>query len=1159
MSDPKPRISPLQPVIPEAAGARCCWTRLYGASRSLALAAAARIAARPLLVLAPDSVRADRIVEELKFFRDPREDWPILTFPDWETLPYDVFSPYQDIVSERLETLVTLPGLRRGVLVAPLSTAMHRLPPREYLQARSLMLAVGQRIDTAAFRRQLADIGYRTVGQVAEHGDIAVRGSLIDIYPMGARQPYRLDLLDDTIESIRVFDPETQRSLERVERVRLLPAQEVPLTDDAVARFRAGWRARFPGNPMNCPVYRDVSQGLAPAGIEYYLPLFYAETHSLFDYLADDAIVVTLDGAAEAAAEFWGDVERRYEQGRHDVERPLLPPADMFFAPSDLGRRLAAFAQVHIGDLDMDQAPAAIAFATSAPLGVPVTARAADPLAPLKRFAGEFGGRLLLVAESAGRREMLIDLLRAAGLEHKLVAGWSEFLVDTCPIGLAVASIEEGAQIDAPRIAVIGEAQLFGERAQQRRLRRRAARDAEAIIRDLTELRIGAPVVHEEHGIGRYRGLVTLCVDEVPAEFICIEYAEGDKLYVPVTALDRVSRYTGIDPDHAPLHRLGSGQWERARRRAAEQVCDVAAELLELHARRAARPGLEYAVDEEGYRAFSAIFPFEETPGQLDAIAAVLGDMRADRPMDRLVCGDSGFGKTEVAMRAAFIAVCNNRQVAVLTPTTLLAQQHYHNFRDRFADWPVRVELLSRFRAGREQQEVIEGLKRGVVDIVIGTHKLLQSGIEYAHLGLVIIDEEHRFGVRQKEKIKALRANVDVLTLTATPIPRTLNLALAGLRELSIISTPPARRLAVKSFVREWDDGLIREAILRELRRGGQAYFLHNKIENIGEIARRVESLLPEARVRIAHGRMPEQELERVMLDFYHRRFNVLVCTTIIESGIDVPNANTIIVNRADKLGLAQLYQLRGRVGRSHHRAYAYLIIPPRRALAADAVKRLEAIESLEELGVGFTLATHDLEIRGAGEILGEEQSGHIQEIGFGLYMDMLERAVRALKSGRPPDLERPLDSGAEINLHIPALLPEDYLPDVHERLILYKRIAGAADEDRLADLREEIIDRFGPLPPAAQNLFRVASLKLKAKPIGIRKIDFGPKGGRLYFHAQPAVDPQRVIHLIQSQPRAYRLDGADKLRILGEYPDAAARIGQLVSVLDQLSTRDAA
>ena len=1152
-------VSPLTPPLPLKAGERRDWGGLYGSSKALAVHAAAARADTPVVVLAPDLNSARQWLEELRFFSAGDADCPLLVFPDWETLPYDLFSPYQDIVSERLAALARLPDLARGILVVPVSTAMHRLLPRRHLHAHSLILEIGQQLDLEAFRARLGDGGYRFVSQVMEHGDVAVRGSLLDIYPMGAERPYRIDLFDTEIDSIRTFDAETQRSSDRVESVRILPAREIPLTSEAVNRFRARWRERFPGNPATSLIYRDVSEGIPPAGIEYYLPLFYQDTDNLFDYIRGDALVVVDEGCLEAAATFWDDIGERYEQRRHDVQRPLLAPEEMFLPPDVLFGALKGFPRIHTGGLTPRQEERAVRFATRSPTRLPVDARAEKPLEVLQRFLESFGGRVLLAAETAGRRETILELLTRNRLHPKAFSGWAAFLESDAALGLAVAPLERGAVLEDPRVAVISETQLFGERVQQRRRRKRRQSDADAVVASLAELVPGAPVVHEHHGVGRYRGLVTLEAGGVPGEFICLEYDRGDKLYVPVSSLDLISRYTGMDAEHAPLHRLGSGQWEKARKKAQERIHDVAAELLELHARRAARQGRSFHIDDHAYQSFVQGFPFEETPDQMDAINDVLKDMQAATPMDRLICGDAGFGKTEVAMRAAFIAVHNNTQVALLVPTTLLAQQHWQNFKDRFADWPVRIEMLSRFVDRKETRDIVQGLADGKVDIVIGTHKLLSGDIRLANLGLVIIDEEHRFGVRQKEKFKSLRAEVDVLTLTATPIPRTLNLALSGLRGMSIIASPPSRRLAVKTFVTEWNGPLIEEALQREIKRGGQVYFLHNEVESIAAKAREVEALLPEARVRTAHGQLPEKELERVMLDFYHRRFNVLVCTTIIETGIDVPSANTIIINRADRFGLAQLYQLRGRVGRSHHRAYAYLVIPPRRAVTADAVKRLEAIESLEELGIGFTLATHDLEIRGAGEILGEDQSGHIQEIGFGLYMDLLERAVQAMRAGRQPQLDRPLDHGTEIDLRIPALIPADYLPDVHTRLIMYKRIASARSGEELQSLQEEMIDRFGLLPPPLKNLFAITGLKQRAAPLGIRKIDLGEHGGRLHFFPDANVDVARLVTLVEKHPGVYRLDGGDKLRISQDLPDPGSRLSLLTELFENIAMRNAA
>ncbi len=1141
--------SPLAPPLPRGPGERVRWRRLHGSALALAVAEAARRHPGPVVLVASDAREAARLEQELGFFLG--DELPRLGFPDWETLPYDVFSPHQDIVSQRLATLAALPGLERGVLVLPAGTLLQRLPPRSFLEAHAFALDVGDRLDLEAMRARLERAGYRCVSQVMEHGEFAVRGSLLDLFPMGAERPYRIDLFDEEVESIRTFDPESQRSLERVERIRLLPAREFPLTEEAVARFRQAYRERFEGDPRQSPVYRGVSEGLPPPGIEYYLPLFFEELATLADYLPRGSLVVATPGVPEATARFLEGVRQRYESLRHDRERPLLEPEALWQTAEELEERLAAFPRVAVERLDADGQ--AVAFATRPPPPLTIQARAKEPAQALLRFLGEFPGRVLLAAESAGRRELLMDLLRPHGLQPEAFGSWRAFLEGEARLGLAVAPLEEGLLLEAPALAVVAEPQLFGERAVRQRRRERRARDAEAVIRDLTELHPGAPVVHEEHGVGRYLGMQTLTVGGVPTEFLTIEYAGGDKLYVPVASLHLVSRYTGAPPEQAPLHRLGGDQWQKARRKAAERVRDVAAELLDLYARRAARSGYAFQPPDEQYRAFCAAFPFEETPDQLEAIEAVIADMVSPRPMDRLVCGDVGFGKTEVALRAAFLAVQSGRQVAVLVPTTLLAEQHYQTFSDRFADWPVRIEVLSRLRAGRRQEAVLRDLAEGKVDIVIGTHKLLQGNVRFKRLGLVILDEEHRFGVRQKERLKELRAEVDVLTLTATPIPRTLNMALSGLRDLSIIATPPARRLAIKTFVRPWDRDLIREACLREIRRGGQVYFLHNEVRTIERTARMLRELVPEASVRVAHGQMRERELEQVMADFYHRRFNVLVCSTIIETGIDIPNANTILIDRADKFGLAQLHQLRGRVGRSHHQAYAYLLIPSRSAISADALKRLEAIESLEDLGAGFTLATHDLEIRGAGELLGEEQSGQMQEVGFTLYTQLLERAVQALKAGRQPELEAPLHQGTEVELRIPALIPEDYLPDVHARLVMYKRIASAEDEERLRELQVEMIDRFGLLPEPVKHLFRVTAIKLRAQRLGIRRVEAGPQGGRLLFEERPRVDPAALVRLIQGEPQVYRLDGQEKLRFRMDLAEPERRLEAVEALLRAL------
>jgi len=1108
-----------------------------------------------VVVVVGDTNTALRFEGEIPFFAG---DIPQYHLPDWEILPYDQFSPYQDIVSDRISTFSLLPSLRRGLLIVSVATLMHRIVPRTWLAGQTFDLSLGDTLDRADLQTRLTQAGYRNVSQVMDHGDFAIRGSIIDVFAMGAANPFRIDLFDDEIETLRVFDAESQRSIESVDTFQLMPARETPLTPEAIAHFKRNWRLSFDGLPTTSPVYSDVCEGLAPAGIEYYLPLFFDQLDTLFDYIPDTALFVMDEGIEAGAESFINSVEERYEQLRHDVERPILPPARIFLDWGDVVQKIGQHPQAYASGLDLDERERKFRFDTRAPTKLPIDGRAAEPFRLLEAFLATYDGRVLFLAESTGRRETMLELFHGNGLKPKSYDDWPAFLKGTDPIGLAVAPLSEGVELADPAICLITESQLFGERASQRRRRRRTDIDKDAIIRNLTELQVGAPVVHEDHGIGRYLGLEVLNVGGIENEFIKLEYADTDKLYVPVANLNLISRYSGIDPAHAPLHKLGSGQWERAKKRAIERIYDVAVELLEVQARREARSGLRFNLDRESYNTFVQDFPFEETPDQQAAIEAVLVDMQNDRPMDRLICGDVGFGKTEVAMRAAFVAVNDGRQVAVLVPTTLLAQQHHQTFLDRFADWPVRVDQLSRFRDSRQTRESLAGLKSGNVDIVIGTHKLLSHDVEFKNLGLLIIDEEHRFGVRQKEKLKAIRTDVDILTLTATPIPRTLNMALSGTRELSVIATPPSKRLAIKTFLREWSGTLVREALLREISRGGQVYIVHNDVATIEQTAKKVAEIIPEGRVRFAHGQMREKDLESVMLDFYHRRCNILVCTTIIETGIDIPNANTIIINRADKFGLAQLYQLRGRVGRSHHRAYAYLIVPHRKSMTADAIKRLEAIESLEDLGVGFTLATHDMEIRGAGEILGEEQSGQIQEIGFGLYTDMLNRAVAALKSGKQPLLDNKADRGTEITLHVPALFPEDYLPDVHTRLILYKRISSAENEDELTILKEEIVDRFGLYATPVANLFRVTSAKLRAQALGIKRVDLGSSGGRVDFVARPNVDPMVIIDLIQ-RDATYRLDGDSRLRVRKPLTDADSRFAELNDLLDALSVSNAA
>jgi transcription-repair coupling factor (superfamily II helicase) len=1168
-----PAVSPLTPVWPQASGQPLAWTRLPGSSRGLALARAAEAHPGPLLVVTRDTRAAQQLEDEIRFYLTDPAGTPLLPFPDWESLPYDAFSPHPDLISERLLTLYRLPELQQGIVLTTVTTLQHRLAPRGYVSGHTFLLTAGENLDLEGFRARLAEAGYQSVAQVMAPGEYAVRGGLVDVFPMGAAVPYRIDLFGEKIESIRTFDPETQRSGDKHAAIRLLPARELPLNPAAVQRFRQAFRARFEGDPQRSALYREVSKGVAPAGIEYYLPLFFEATATLFDYLPAGTLCVREDGADEAAATFWSETAERYRVLRSDRERPILPLDDLFLAPEALGTGLAVLPQIVLSPLAAAPEPAAAcAFQAQTPPLLPVNAKADTPHAALFGWLRDYPGRVLVVAETAGRREVLRSLLRDHDFEPEACAGWAAFLAGRMPLGLCMANLEKGLLLPEPRVAVITEPQLYGERVAQRRRRSKAARDLGTVIRDLAELHLSDPVVHEEHGVGRYRGLQILDVGDGPTEFLTLEYQGGDKLYVPVTDLGRVTRYTGTDPEHAPWHRLGGDAWDKARRRAREKAWDAAVELLEVQALRESRPGHAFPPRDEPYAAFAAAFPFEETPDQERAIDEVLADMERSRPMDRLVCGDVGFGKTEVAMRAAFLAVHGGKQVAVLVPTTLLAQQHYQNFSDRFADvqgrtnaagdrmsgaadLPIKIELLSRFRTAGEQAKAIAQLAAGRIDIVIGTHRLLQDDVRFQRLGLVIIDEEHRFGVRQKERLKKLRSEVDILTLTATPVPRTLNLALSGLREVSLIGTPPQARLSIKTFVLEWNDALIREACLREIRRGGQVLFLHNDVRTMDRMLERLTKLVPEAEIRIAHGQMPERDLERTMLDFYHQRFNILLCSTIIETGIDIPTANTIIIERADKFGLAQLHQLRGRVGRSHHRAYAYLLIPPHAALTGDALKRLEAIAALEDLGAGFALASHDLEIRGAGELLGEAQSGQIDEVGFAMYSDLLTRAVESLKTGRAPDFDTPLAGGAEINLHAPALLPAEYVPDVHMRLVHYKRVAGAKNREDLDDLLAETVDRFGPMPDAAKLLFQVTALKLRAAALGVKKIEAGPKGARIEFVDKPDIEPGRIIRLLQSSPQLYRLDGPDKLRITSEMPDAAARIAALQTLFDALAT----
>ena len=1139
----------LQVHEPHTVQAPALWSELHGSSRAIALFAAARSNTALTLVVTRSSHQAQVLARDLDLLRTgPLQ---VLLFPDHETLPYDPFSPHPDIVSERLLTLSALAGMKKGLLLTSVSALAQRLPPVSYILQRSFDLYPGLAMVIAAFRERLAHSGYEAVEQVYQPGQFAIRGSVVDLFPAGRSLPIRLDLLDEEIESMREFDPDSQRSSGQIDRVTMLPAREYPADMPALEEFRRAFRLRFDVDVRKVTLYQDLRSGMHPQGLEQYLPLFYSETSSLLDYINAPCSLVLQHGALAAVSDMFQRTTERWEQRRHDIERPVLDPQELFFLPAELTRMLDRMPATVLQE-GPENPPATCEFRTESAPDVHIHERGKEAALDLKGFIDGFAGQVLFAADTPGRREVLSSTLAPFDIRPRTFESFAAFHASGSHIGLVVLPVEEGFLIPG-ELALLTEAQIFGGRTRQRTRREGEQRDPEAIIRSLADLSAGSPVVHEDHGVGRYLGLQTLDIDQRPAEFLVLQYAGDDKLYVPVSYLHLVSRYTGSDPEHAPLHRLGSKQWEKARRKAAEKIRDVAAELLELYARRKSREGFAFPLDEKMYAEFVSGFPYEETPDQQSAIDAVIRDLVSGQPMDRVICGDVGFGKTEVALRAAFVAVQAGKQVALLVPTTLLAQQHFATFSDRLADWPVRVEVLSRFRNAAQNKVVLEQVKSGAIDIVIGTHRLIQKDVSFGRLGLVIIDEEHRFGVQQKERLKQLRAEVDFLTLTATPIPRTLNMAMSGLRELSIIASPPARRMAVKTLISGWDKGVIREALHRELQRGGQVFFVHNEVRNIEKIAREVQELAPAARLAIAHGQMAEKELETVMLDFYRQRYNVLVCTTIIESGIDVPTANTIVINRADHFGLAQLHQLRGRVGRSHHRAYAYLLVPDRKSMTTDARLRLDAVASLEELGAGFTLATHDMEIRGAGELLGAEQSGQIHEIGFSLYSDMLARAVDALRDGKEPDLDLAAHKGIDIELHLAALIPATYLADVPARLMLYKRIASAADTGALRELQVEMIDRFGLLPVAVKNLFAVAELRLLANRIGIARLDLGPQGGRVEFAAATRADPAVVIRMIQNQPQRYRLDGPQKLRILHKEEDAELRIAAARKLLDEL------
>ncbi|MFZ6725762.1 transcription-repair coupling factor [Undibacterium sp. MH2W] len=1130
-------------------GHRLALPTLHGSADAFALSQAAtalKAEKRMLTVFVANPGDAQRLRDEMPWF-NPELRCHLL--PDWETLPYDAFSPHQDLVSERLASLHEIQNGNCDVLLAPATTGLLRMAPPSFLAAYTFFFKKGDTLDEAKLKSQLTLAGYSHVSQVMSPGEYSVRGGLIDLFPMGSALPYRLDLFGDTIETIRTFDADTQRSLYPVPEVRLLPGREFPMDEPARAAFRSRWRETFEGDPSRSSIYKDIGNGIASAGIEYYLPLFFEQAATLFDYLPPNPHFALVGNIDEAIQRFWVDTRSRYQFLKADRERPVLTPETVFLRDEDFFAALKPQARWVIAATEKTAEASDISVFLP---DIAVNRRADDPLINLRSFLLQTDKRVMICAETLGRRETLQQYFNEYAIPLTLCEGYTDFLTANAKVMLGVAPLHAGFILNEG-IAFVTEAELYaGSGKRIGRKKQEAVTQVEHMVRDLSELKIGDPVVHSNHGIGRYMGLISMDLGEGDTEFLHLEYAKETKLYVPVAQLHVISRYSGASPDDAPLHTLGSGQWEKAKKKAAQQIRDTAAELLNLYARRAARQGHAFEYSAKDYEAFAESFGFDETPDQAAAINAVIGDMTSGKPMDRLICGDVGFGKTEVALRAAFVAVMGGKQVAILAPTTLLAEQHAQTFADRFANWPVKIAELSRFRSGKEINAAIKGMGDGTVDIVIGTHKLLSDDVKFSRLGLVIIDEEHRFGVRQKEALKSLRAEVDVLTLTATPIPRTLGMALEGLRDFSIIATAPQKRLAIKTFVRSEDNSVIREACLRELKRGGQVYFLHNEVETIENRKAMLEALLPEARVVVAHGQMHERDLEKVMRDFVAQRHNILLCTTIIETGIDVPTANTIIMHRADKFGLAQLHQLRGRVGRSHHQAYAYLLVHDVQGLTKQANRRLEAIQQMEELGSGFYLAMHDLEIRGAGEVLGDNQSGEMHEIGFQMYSDMLNEAVRSLKNGKEPDLAAPLATTTEINLHIPALLPNDFCGDVHERLSIYKRLANCTKANAIDDMQEEMIDRFGKLPEQVQSLLETHRLRVAAKPLGIIKIDVHSEAASLQFEPQPPIDAMRIIELVQKN-KHIRLNGQDKLRITAAMPDLASRVAQIKSTLRAL------
>lgn len=1139
------QINPLNPTLPTEHDNLLIWDDLSGAAVALSIANLAINAKKPLLIFTPDVQTAEKYSHELKFFLSA-SNIPLYFFPDRETLPYDHFSPHEDLISERLHLLSLLPTLSQGIVITAISTVMHRMPPASFIQAHQFQWKNKDILDITATQKTLTEAGYRHVEQVFSHGEFSVRGAIIDIFPMGSELPYRIELFDNEIETIRTFDVDTQKSIEKIEQIELLPAHEYPLTENGITHFRQQWRSQFSGNPAESPIYQHISKGQPIAGIEYYLPLFYETLATFFDYCPKNSLIISIS-VGDKADIFWQEIKSRYTQLGIDKTRPLCLPETVFLPPNALFSELKNFTQIKISpSLNHTDTHAHVLTQPD----VTVDHRQKNPVEKLEKFIQTTQSRVLICAESTGRREVILELLKRNHISITPVDDWENFLYSDTKVAITIAPITSALFLEKAGLIVITETQLFGYQTIPTRRSKKRIQDPDTIVRSLAELQIGALVVHIDHGIGKYIGLEKIATDNIESEYVTIEYADKDRIYVPIHALQVISRYSAANTESIALNKLGTQQWEKAKQKAAQQIRDTAAELLKIYAERETATGFAFPKPNDDYFTFRQSFPFEETIDQRNAIDAVIADMIKTKCMDRLVCGDVGFGKTEVAMQAAFLAVMGGKQVAVLVPTTLLANQHAQNFQDRFSEWPIKIGVLSRLQSTKQQNETIQKLNEGKLDIIVGTHRLLNSQIKFKELGLLIVDEEHRFGVQHKEKMKSLRAHIDILTLTATPIPRTLNLSMTGMRDLSIIATPPAKRLSIKTFVYEFDDIIIREAILRETMRGGQVYFLHNEVETMPTMIEKLREIVPEVSITFAHGQMPEKALEKTMSDFYHQRYQVLMASTIIESGIDIPSANTIIINNANQFGLAQLHQIRGRVGRSHHQAYAYLLVKSKKSLTKDAERRLDAISELEDLGVGFQLATHDLEIRGAGELLGESQSGHMEAIGFSLYMELLDETVKALKSGKTPPDTFTRDAGPDINLHICALFPENYIHDVHTRLTLYKRLSTAESNEAIQTMKSEIIDRFGLLPEPAQHLFELAHLKIRAKKLGALKIEINKLFGYIQFQDNPNIDPTIIINLIQKQHQHYQLGGKNTLRFKTTSDKAAERIKSIDDLL---------